>query len=260
MVPKNRRQTALYSYIDHYNCRPPPFFLILVSIIEIAVFVYYCVYMEEFSATGPVPFNSRLIYNPRRRHEAWRYMSYAFIHAGFYHVFFNVIVQLALGIPLELIHKGWRVAIVYLAGIISGSLAASISDPTSYLAGASGGVYALISAHLANVVINWKEMEFAAVRLFGLIVFAMTDVGVAVYERYGGKKNRTSYAAHIAGAIAGLLVGIVTLRNLKKSRWETVLGYIAVTTYVILILGIVLFNILNPDYFLPIETSNYDQF
>jgi hypothetical protein len=36
---------------------------------------------------------------------------------------------------------------------VAGSLGASISDPFSYLAGASGGVYALISAHLASVVI-----------------------------------------------------------------------------------------------------------
>lgn len=249
----------MYSYIDHYNCRPPPLFLILISIVEIAVFVYYCLYMEEFSATGPIPFNSRLIYNPRRRQEIWRYFTYALIHAGFYHVLFNVVVQLALGIPLELIHKGWRVAIVYISGIVSGSLAASISDPTSYLAGASGGVYALISAHLANVVINWKEMEFAVFRLLGLIIFALTDVGVAVYERYGGKKNRTSYAAHIAGAIAGLMVGIVTLRNLKKSRWEIILGYIAVGTYIAVLTVIVLFNIFNPNYFLPTEDSDYDQ-
>lgn len=215
--------------------------------------------MEEFSATGPVPFNSRLIYNPKRRHEVWRYVTYALIHAGFYHVLFNVIVQLALGIPLELIHKGWRVAIVYLSGVVSGSLVASISDPQSYLAGASGGVYALISAHLANVVINWKEMEFAAFRLFGLIVFALTDVGVAVYERYGGKKNRTSYAAHIAGAAAGLLIGIVTLRNLKKSRWEIILGYVAIGTYVVLLAAIILFNIIHTDYFLPTEYDTYDQ-
>ncbi len=36
---------------------------------------------------------------------------------------------------------------------MAGSLGASISDPLSYLAGASGGVYALISAHLASIVI-----------------------------------------------------------------------------------------------------------
>ena len=34
-----------------------------------------------------------------------------------------------------------------------GSLAVSVTDPTVYLAGASGGVYALIAAHVANLVV-----------------------------------------------------------------------------------------------------------
>ena len=40
---------------------------------------------------------------------------------------------------------------MYLAGVIAGSLGTSVSDPTVYLAGASGGVYALITAHLASI-------------------------------------------------------------------------------------------------------------
>jgi len=40
-----------------------------------------------------------------------------------------------------------------LSGVLAGSLGSSISDPRAFLAGASGGVYALIAGHLANVVI-----------------------------------------------------------------------------------------------------------
>ena len=51
------------------------------------------------------------------------------------------------------------------------------------MSGASGGVYALITAHLANVLFNWREMEFPAVRLLGFILIAGVDTGVAVYYR-----------------------------------------------------------------------------
>ena len=37
----------------------------------------------------------------------------------------------------------------------------SVSDPYSYLAGASGGVYALLAAHVPTVILNWKEMRSA---------------------------------------------------------------------------------------------------
>lgn len=256
VVPQKERRTVVSSYMDQYTCAPPPIFMLMVSVIEIAVYVYYCVDMGDFSANGPVPYYSPLIYNPSRRYEGWRFLTYGLIHAGFVHVFFNVLVQLSLGVPLEMIHKGWRVAVVYLAGVVSGSLAVSITDPKVYLAGASGGVYALIAAHLANVVINFKEMEYGIFRLGGLIFFAAMDIGNAVVVRYSMKQNRTSYAAHLSGTVAGFLVGVLVLRNLRIRRWEIVFGWIAAIFYILLVGAAVLFNVLNEDYFEPSDNSS----
>ena len=41
-------------------------------------------------------------------------------------------------------HGPIRIGAVYLAGVLSGALITSITDPESFLAGASGGVYALL--------------------------------------------------------------------------------------------------------------------
>ncbi|KAL1485754.1 hypothetical protein MTO96_047230, partial [Rhipicephalus appendiculatus] len=106
-------------------------------------------------------------------------------------------------------------------GVVAGSLGSSLSDPYVFLAGASGGVYALIAAHLATLILNFKEMDFAWIRVVFLTIFGSTDIGVAVYTRYmeEDEENRVSYAAHLAGATAGLLLGLPTLRNLVKHRW-----------------------------------------
>ena len=77
--------------------------------------------------------------------------------------------------------------LIYLTGVTAGSLTVAIADPHVYLAGASGGVYALIAAHLANVVFNWREMEYPGLRLIGFIIIAGVDTGVAVYYRYTGQ-------------------------------------------------------------------------
>lgn len=69
------------------------------------------------------------------------------------HLIVNLIVQILLGVPLEMVHRGWRVVLIYFSGVLAGSLATSIVDPTVYLAGASGGVYALITAHVATIII-----------------------------------------------------------------------------------------------------------
>lgn len=64
----------------------------------------------------------------------------------------NVVVQILLGVPLEMVHGWWRVLTVYISGVVAGSLSTSITDPKVYLAGASGGVYAIITAHVASII------------------------------------------------------------------------------------------------------------
>lgn len=64
---------------------------------------------------------------------------------------------MALGTLLEMVHR-WRIILIYLAGVVGGALANSLYMPTFYLAGASGGVYAVEYAHLSNLVlVSWKS-------------------------------------------------------------------------------------------------------
>ena len=88
-----------------------------------------------------------------------------------------------LGVPLEMVHRWWRVLLIYLTGVLAGSLAVSITDPLTYLAGASGGVYALITAHLANVISNWSQMAFAPLRLatFFIVTCCITYVAATSF-------------------------------------------------------------------------------
>lgn len=75
------------------------------------------------------------------------YLLYRYIH-----LIVNLVFQLFLGIPLEMVHGWWRVMLIYVCGAFTGSLAHSVFDSHSFLAGASGGAYSLASAHVANVI------------------------------------------------------------------------------------------------------------
>lgn len=155
-----------------------------------------------------------------------------------------------LGIPLEMVHKWWRVLIIYVAGVVAGSLGTSVSDPTVYLAGASGGVYALITAHVATIIMNWSQMEFAVLQLLVFLVVTSVDVGQAVWNRYVLDTNdQIGYVAHLAGAIAGLLVGINILRNLEVKTWEKVVWWASMVTYTALMTAAILWNILYTSYY-----------
>lgn len=88
-----------------------------------------------------------------------------------FHLAFNLIVQLLVGLPLEMVHGSTRIGCVYLAGVLAGSMGTSVFDPEVYLVGASGGVYALLAAHLANVMLNYNNMHYGIIRIVGIFLF-----------------------------------------------------------------------------------------
>jgi rhomboid-related protein 1/2/3 len=142
------------------------------------------------------------------------------------------------------------VALVYLSGVLAGSMGTSIASPNIYLAGASGGVYALITAHIATIIMNWKEMEYAIIQLFVFVVFCTTDIGFSIYRHLTDENDKVGYVAHLCGGIAGLLVGIGVLRNLNERPFEKKLWWFAVTTYMALMITGICIHIFNPDHFL----------
>ncbi len=221
-------------------------FLLLISLSQLGVFIWHVILLtnqgKSIGPNGPVYHEGKLIFNPTKKQEVWRFLTYMFVHAGYFHIAFNVLIQLALGIPLEMVHRWWRILLIYVTGVIAGSLVTSISDPDVYLAGASGGVYAIIAAHLANVIFNWSEMEFPALRLIAFLLLAGIDTGVAVYYRYIEVDTQVGYAAHAAGAIVGLLLGIVVLRNLRVHTWERVFWWICLLLFLCLFLAAIVWN------------------
>ena len=183
-----------------------------------------------------------------------------FVHSGYIHISSNIIVQLLLGLPLEIVHGPWRIGLVYLAGVLTGALATTLTDPNEFLAGASGGVYALMLAHLPTLIMNWQEMKTFFEWLVSIVILSMglVDFGVAIYHRYHEEPGHGSigYAAHIGGGTAGLLVGMNVLRNfhhkviLKKlfhldlylQKWE---GYLRLICFLIWTIGIVISIVAN---------------
>lgn len=152
------------TYEDNMKFCPPPLTMVIFSIIEIIFFIVDIISLDEHKKemstedvgrTTNGPAATLFLYTPYRRYEAWRFVTYMFVHIGVMHLIMNLIVQLMLGVALELVHHWWRIALVYLAGVAAGSMGTSIHNPNICLAGASGGVYALIIAHIATIIMNW---------------------------------------------------------------------------------------------------------
>ncbi|XP_074832722.1 rhomboid-related protein 2 [Carettochelys insculpta] len=245
MLPENARGT----YLERANCIPPPLFIISISIAELAVFIYYAVWkpQKQWITLDTGVWNSPFIYRPDKREEAWRFISYMLVHAGIQHILGNLFLQLILGIPLEMVHKGHRVSLVYLAGVIGGSLASSVCDPLQALVGASGGVYALIGGYFMNVLVNFREMIplFGVFRLFFIVSIVGTDMGFALYRRFIApvKGPQVSFVAHIAGGLAGMSIGYVIFSCFDKNFIKDPRFWIAIVAYLVFVMFAIFFNI-----------------
>lgn len=86
------------------------------------MFTYHTLTSGQADPSGPVPIDSIFIYRPDKRYEIWRFLFYMVLHAGWFHLGFNLIVQLLFGLPLEMVHGSTRIGCVYLAGVLAGSL------------------------------------------------------------------------------------------------------------------------------------------
>lgn len=245
MLPPDHRIT----YMERANCLPPPIFIISVSIIELGVFIYYAVWkpQKQWITLDSGITNSPFIYLPDKREEAWRFVSYMLVHAGVQHIIGNLFLQLFLGIPLEMVHKGHRVGLVYIAGVIGGSLASSIFDPHLALVGASGGVYALIGGYFMNVIVNFKDMVplFGIFRILSIVLIVGTDVGFALYRRYISKVAgpQVSFVAHFAGGLAGMSIGYTVFSCFDKNLIKDPRFWICIAAYVAFLVFAVFFNI-----------------
>lgn len=106
---------------------------------------------------------------------------------------------------------------------------------------------------------NWSEMEYAIVQLFVFLIFCVTDLGFSMYRHFNDIHDQVGYVAHLSGAVAGLLVGIGVLRNLKVRPWERKLWWCAVTLYFLLMGSGVFFHLFYSDWF-PYSQPKRGQF
>ncbi|XP_049519852.1 protein rhomboid [Dermacentor silvarum] len=191
--------------------------------LKVATFSYHCAVpsCSEFTKAHQLcqlPCNSSLIFNPRKRRELWRFLTYSLVHDGFLHLGSNVLLQIAFAFPLEVVHSWWPVMLVYVGGLLCGPLAQSLLNPDAYIAGSSSGVYSLQTAHLAHILTNIRDMELVGLRISMLLLVYLNDL----YSIVRGPQNHhgqvLSYAGHYGGALAGLVIGLPVLNSARHRR------------------------------------------
>lgn len=123
----------------------------------------------------------------------------AFLHFGLYHFGSNMICLVLYGLSLENRIGWWKYALVYAAGIVGSALLVNFAGGNGIHAGASGAIWALMTATLVYNLRN-KLNPFYALR--GILLNLVYSFSAGV-----------SWQGHIGGGIAGLLVSFALCWN-----------------------------------------------
>jgi membrane associated rhomboid family serine protease len=128
----------------------------------------------------------------------WRLLTAGFLHASFFHIFFNMFALWILGTMLEPAIGTLRFGLIFFVSVLAGSFGVLLIDPNSLTVGASGGIFGLMGAAviiLRNRGIN--PLESGLVLWLGLnllLTFTISNISI------GG---------HIGGLIGGSLAALV---------------------------------------------------
>jgi membrane associated rhomboid family serine protease len=87
--------------------------------------------------------------------EVWRLLSAMVLHAGFVHFVLNMAALYFVGSAIEFSHGFVLCMIMFVVPAIGGSIFSAIFLPSMISVGASGGIFGLIGACLADIFMNW---------------------------------------------------------------------------------------------------------
>jgi rhomboid protease GluP len=143
------------------------------------------------------------------RGEFWRLITAAFLHAGWFHLFSNMISLYVLGGIVEPLLDRWRYTISYLAMGI-GSMACVtvlnnlglINEPS--VVGASGAIMGLLGMIGGIFLVRWLKFK-EAVAAQRLKLFAMITLFQIISDQMVANVSR---AGHLSGLLLGIAIGL----------------------------------------------------
>lgn len=130
--------------------------------------------------------------------EYWRIVTAGFLHAGFFHLLFNMLSLWILGSILEPAIGRLRFALIYFVSLLCGSFGALLLEPDGLTVGASGAIFGLMAAaavYARNRGLSLMESGLGIWIVLNLVItFTVPNISI------GG---------HIGGLIGGGIAALV---------------------------------------------------
>ena len=198
-------------YGSFLSFRMTPWVKRLILANAVAFILLYWVQIIPWQATvAYLGFNVTEVYK-----EPWTIITYMFVHAGFLHVFFNMLMLFFFGPPLEERWGGKEFIKYYLICGVGGALFTLLFGGGT-IVGASGAIYGIMLAY----ALNWPDSLIWIYAIFPVKAkYLVLFLGaLSFFFAFSGPADGIAHFAHLGG----LVVGFVYLKKgwQVQARWE----------------------------------------
>lgn len=162
--------------------------------------------------------------------QPWAFITYSFVHFGFFHILFNMIWLYMFGRIILNLFSGKRLLTIYLLGAVFGGLFFVLSynvfpvfeNKRGFLLGASGAVTALM-AFIATYSPNTQLRIFMFnIKLWHIAIFLI----LADLIRLSTSDNAGGLLAHLGGAVFGYVYAVQLAKGNDIGKWfENILDW-----------------------------------
>ncbi|MEO8034729.1 MAG: rhomboid family intramembrane serine protease [Acidobacteriota bacterium] len=137
------------------------------------------------------------------RLELWRLVAAIFLHAGIFHLLFNLWAFVQLGYGWERLFGSKRFLIAFFGSGIGASFTSALFVHAPGAVGASGAIFGLLSSFVVLLLHapQWRSAPWARRLAWQLALWATITILL------GFLNPRIDNAAHVGGTIGGVLIG-----------------------------------------------------
>jgi membrane associated rhomboid family serine protease len=172
------------------------------------------------------------------------------MHSGIIHLFFNMFVQLSIGLSYE---RQWgypsetglgfllgtlKMIIIYVISGVGGVLLSCVLLPQTVSVGASGSIMGLVGAQAAHLLCTWsKPLPSASTGGSSSGAFAarvklqqwITVIMIVAITFFFSFSSTTDWAGHLGGLVCGVLIGFGVFAFELPRVWLKILVSLAAT-------------------------------
>jgi len=146
--------------------------------------------------------------------EPWQLVTYAFLHGGAFHIFFNMLALWMFGAPLERLWGSGAFTLYYFAAVIGAAVLqlgvigmvppGGVFYPTI---GASGGVFALLVGYGMMFPHRRVMLLFPPIPMPAWLLVILYGAGEVLLGLLGSRADGgVAHFAHVGGMLTGLVI------------------------------------------------------